>query len=403
MPLSDPSASPRAPGQRPLLICFSHLRWKFVYQRPQHLMTRAARSYELLFFEEPAFEKGARPWLALSAGGNGVTVATPILPDGLPPLMAAGAQRTLLDQLLAQESGRGLVVWHYTPMALAFNDHLRPDLRVFDCMDELSAFKGAPPQLMELERRLFEQADLVFTGGQSLFEAKRGRHPSVYAFPSSIDAAHFRRARAHAGPEPADQRAIPQPRLGFFGVIDERMDLDLLDRMAALRPDWHFVMLGPVVKIDPAALPRRANIHWLGGKRYDELPDYLATWQVGLMPFALNESTRFISPTKTPEFLAAGLPIVSTAIADVVRPYGTAGLVSIAASAEEMIARAKEWVEGGDRQRWLINVDQFLSGISWDRTWAAMHRLMMEAQVKNRTNSAATGLAAAPAEGMLRV
>ncbi|MDF2763396.1 MAG: glycosyltransferase [Rhodospirillales bacterium] len=386
-----------------LLICFSHLRWNFVYQRPQHLMTRAARTHGLLFFEEPVFETGIKPRLDLSAAKGGVTVATPVLPERLSPEMIAAAQRALLDRHLAGESGRNLIFWHYTPMALAFNDHLRPDLRIYDCMDELSAFKDAPPQLMQLERRLFEKVDLVFTGGQSLFEAKRHRHPSVHAFPSSIDAGHFRRARTHARPEPADQAGIPQPRLGFFGVIDERMDLELVARMAALRPDWQFVMLGPVVKIDPATLPQRPNVHWLGGKSYQELPDYLAGWRLGLMPFALNESTRFISPTKTPEFLAAGLPVVSTAITDVVRPYGASGLVSIAADAGEMVARAEEWMAGADRAGWLAAVDRFLSGVSWDKTWSAMHGLMMEARMNKETSTVASGLAGAPAGSGLRV
>ncbi|HEX6101698.1 MAG TPA: glycosyltransferase [Alphaproteobacteria bacterium] len=366
-------------------------------------MTRAARTHELLFFEEPVFEAEVKPRLDLSAAKGGVTVATPVLPERLSPEMIAAAQRALLDRHLAGESGRSLIFWHYTPMALAFNDHLRPDLRIYDCMDELSAFKGAPPQLMQLERRLFEKVDLVFTGGQSLFEAKRHRHPSVHAFPSSIDAGHFRRARSPAGRQPADQAGIAQPRLGFFGVIDERMDLDLVDRMAALRPDWQFVMLGPVVKIDTATLPQRPNIHWLGGKSYQELPDYLAGWRVGLMPFALNESTRFISPTKTPEFLAAGLPVVSTAITDVVRPYGSSGLVSIAADAGEMVALAEEWMAGADHAVWLAAVDRFLSGISWDKTWSAMHGLMMEARMKKDTSTVASGLASAPARSVLRV
>jgi len=401
MPSARSPGSFTAGGTAPLLICFSHLRWNFVYQRPQHLMTRAARMHGVLFFEEPVFEAGIKPRLDLAATKGGVTVATPVLPERLPPEMIVSAQRALLDNHLARETGRSLIFWHYTPMALGFNAHLRPDLRIYDCMDELSAFKGAPPELIDFEARLFETADLVFTGGQSLYEAKRHRHPSVHAFPSSIDAGHFRRARTHAAVEPADQGAIPQPRLGFFGVIDERMDLALVDRLAALRPDWQFVMLGPIVKIDAATLPRRPNIHWLGGKSYDELPDYLAGWRIGLMPFALNESTRFISPTKTPEFLAAGLPVVSTAIADVVRPYGASGLVSISTDAEDMARQAAKWMEVADRACWLAEVDRFLAGMSWDKTWSAMHGLM-EARMKVEA-SISTTLAGAPAGSALRV
>ena len=183
---------------------------------------------------------------------------------------------------------------------------------------------------------MLARADLVFTGGQSLYEAKRGQHPRVFAFPSSVDAAHFARAR-RATDDPADQAAIPHPRLGFFGVIDERMDLDLLAAIADARPDWHLVIIGPVVKVDPASYRERANIHYLGKKDYQELPGYLAGWDVALLPFAINESTRFISPTKTPEYLAAGKPVVSTPIRDVVRPYGMRGLVHIAATADDFV------------------------------------------------------------------
>jgi glycosyltransferase involved in cell wall biosynthesis len=278
----------------------------------------------------------------------------------------------MLDGLLAPEAGRRLIAWFYTPMALEFAGHLAPDVTVYDCMDELSAFRGAPPGLLRLEQALLDRADLVFTGGRSLYEAKRDRHPRVFCFPSSIDAAHFGQARARR-PDPADQAGIPRPRIGFFGVVDERMDLDLVRALAERRPDWRFVMIGPVAKIDPEALPRLPNLHWLGGKSYADLPAYLSGWDAGFMPFALNESTRFISPTKTPEFLAAGLPVVSTPILDVVRDYGEAGLVEIAegpAAFADALARALS----RPRTEWLKAVDRRLAEISWDRTWEEMRR-----------------------------
>src|SRR3954451_10740727 len=261
-------------------------------------------------------------------------------------------------------------------MALAFSSHLDYDLTIYDNMDELSAFRGASPELLALEKELFARADLVFTGGMSLYEAKRGRHRNVHAFPSSIDFEHFSKARAGLS-DPKDQAAIGRPRLGFFGVVDERMDVDLVGRVADLRPDWNFVMIGPVVKIDPATLPRRGNLHWLGGKKYQELPQYLSGWDVGFMPFALNEATRFISPTKTPEFLAAGVPVVSTPITDVVRPYGEKGLVEIAKTPLEAVRKAEALLER-PRQPWLSRVDRHLAAGSWDKTWAAMHKLMLE-------------------------
>jgi glycosyltransferase involved in cell wall biosynthesis len=261
---------------------------------------------------------------------------------------------------------------------LAFTSHLECDLCVYDNMDELSAFRGASAELLALEQKLFAKADLVFTGGMSLYEAKRSRHHSVHPFPSSIEFDHFAKARRMSAPEPQDQARIPHPRLGFFGVIDERMDVDLVRDAASLKPDWHFVMIGPVVKIDVSSLPQRPNIHWLGGKSYADLPRYLAGWDAGLMPFARNEATRFISPTKTPEFLAAGVPVVSTAITDVVRPYGEKGLVEIAQTPQDVVAKAEALLARA-KEPWLQKVDRHLAAGSWDKTWAAMHRLMVSA------------------------
>ncbi|MGK7869285.1 glycosyltransferase [Falsiroseomonas sp. E2-1-a20] len=356
---------------RPVLLCLSHLRWDFVFQRPQHLMTRAARDHEVIFFEEPLERDVEVPRLELSAETGGVTRAIPILPRGTD---AVAAQRALLDDLLEERAGRRLVAWFYTPMALAFADDLRPDVTVYDCMDELSAFRGAPPAMLDMERRLLERADLVFTGGRSLYEAKRDRHPRVSCFPSSIDTAHFARARGGMA-EPESMAGIARPRMGFFGVIDERMDLGLVAGLAALRPDLQLVMLGPVVKIDPASLPQAPNLHWLGGRRYDELPAYLAHWDLGFMPFALNESTRFISPTKTPEFLAAGLPVVSTPVVDVVRDYGEAGLVEVVSSAAEMAEQADRLLRAAS-PAWLARVDAQLATNSWDLTWTRMAALI---------------------------
>lgn len=359
------------------LLCLSHLRWDFVYQRPQHLLSRCARDRRVFFVEEPILDDGP-PRLEVTPRDGGVWVAVPRLPHGTPAEQAEQAQRALLDELLGSHAIRSYVLWVYSPMALGFADHLRPAATVYDCMDELANFLGAPPALRERERELFRRADLVFTGGHSLYEAKREQHHAVHAFPSSIDAAHFGQARAPQG-DPPDQAGIPRPRLGFFGVIDERLDIELLDGAAALRPDWQFVMIGPVVKIDPARLPRRPNIHWLGQKSYKELPAYIAGWDLAIMPFARNDATRFISPTKTPEYLAAGRPVVSTSIRDVVRPYGDNGLVAIADTPEEFVVAAEGELARADRDRWQRRVDAFLAGDSWDSTWDRMHDLIAAA------------------------
>jgi UDP-galactopyranose mutase len=360
-------------GRQPDLVCLSHLRWDFVYQRPQHLLSRFARSRRVFFVEEPVYGEW-QAHLDITTRGDGLHVVVPRLPQGLKVEAAEEMQRRLVDQLFEDREINHHVLWYYTPMALAWTRHLKPLATVYDCMDELSAFRGAPPALREREAELFRRADLVFTGGQSLYEVKRGQHPAVYAFPSSIDAPHFALARS-VSRDPEDQAGIPHPRLGFFGVIDERMDIELLDAVAAARPDWHLVLVGPVVKIEAAELPRRPNIHYLGGKSYEELPHYLAGWDVALLPFARNEATRFISPTKTPEYLAAGKPVVSTSIRDVVRPYGEMGFVRVADTPSEFV-EAVELSLGEDSASRLRAVDAFLSQTSWDRTWGRMSELI---------------------------
>ena len=362
----------------PPLICLSHLRWGFVFQRPQHLMTRFAAERAVYFFEEPVHHDGA-PHLHIDrSDASGVVVATPHLPHGFDPDLVEPTVRELLDRMIADEGIGEFVLWYYTPMALGFSDHLTPLATVFDCMDELSMFKGAPPMLLDREKELFRRADLVFTGGESLYESKRTQHPHVSCFASSIDREHFAKARTITS-EPEDQRSIGHPRLGFFGVIDERMDIELIAEVARLRPEWHLVMIGPVVKIDPAALPQAPNIHFIGGKSYAELPEYLAGWDITILPFAMNDSTRFISPTKTPEYLAGGKPVISTPIRDVVRPYGEKGLVSIAATAEEFVAAGDEILaNGGDRSAWLAEVDTFLARSSWNNVWSAMRSQIEE-------------------------
>ena len=357
------------------LVCLSHLRWDFVYQRPQHLLTRCAKERRVIFFEEPFYGEGLR--LDVRRSEEGVLVAVPHLPESVRGKSEdeQALLQALLSRLFAEQQVREHVLWYYTPMPIAWTRHLHPLGVIYDCMDELSAFKFAPPELVAREAELFRRADLVFTGGQSLYEAKRGKHPHVYAFPSGIDREHFGRAR-NAETEPADQASIPHPRLGFFGVVDERFDLELLDALSRERPDWHFVIIGPVVKIDPAVLPRGANVHYLGGKSYKELPDYLAGWDVATLLFARNEHTRYISPTKTPEYLAAGKPVVSTSIKDVVRPYGELGLVRIADDVEEFVRAGEESMRQGADADWLARVDALLAQNTWDRTWARMSELI---------------------------
>jgi glycosyltransferase involved in cell wall biosynthesis len=367
------------------VICFSHLRWDFVYQRPQHLMSRFAHDRRVFLFEEPVFGEGD-PRLEIASRGGNVSVAVPKLPYGFDAERIPGQLRVFLDELIETHDVRQFLSWYYTPMMFEWSRHLQPIAIIYDCMDQLSAFKNAPPELAIRESELLRAADLVFTGGLSLYEAKQGSHPALYAFPSSIDVAHFTRAIS-ATADPPDLAGIARPRIGFVGVIDERMDIGLLDQIAEKMPEGQFVMIGPVVKIETSELPRRENIHYLGPKTYEELPDHIGRWDVAMMPFAMNESTRYISPTKTPEYLAAGRPVVSTPIRDVVRPYGEKGLVRIAATADEFVDSLRAALnEDADERK--NKVDAFLSTMSWDSTFAEMSRLI-HAAVEARSGNAA--------------
>jgi UDP-galactopyranose mutase len=378
--VSDTGHSEPAP-QPATLLCFSHLRWNFVFQRPQHLMSRFAKDMAVIYWEEP-IEIGRREtaYLKVREAENypHVRVVVPHLPEGLPEESREATLRRLLDAHLSAIRGP-IVAWYYTPMMLPFSKHITPDVTVYDAMDELSKFKFAPEHLLDLEQELIDRADVVFTGGSSLYEAKKDRHDNVHCFPSSVDRTHFIKARSRQF-EPADQEDLPRPRLGFYGVIDERFDTELLDKVAQMRPDWSFVMLGPVVKISEDDLPRRPNIHYLGGKTYEQLPAYLSGWDVALMPFAMNESTEFISPTKTPEYLAGGKPVVSTPIRDVVRHYGHLEGVGIASSPDEFVAACERALKlAQDRESgWLAEADLMLSATSWDTTQARMAGLIGE-------------------------
>jgi glycosyltransferase involved in cell wall biosynthesis len=361
------------------VVCFSHLRWDFVYQRPQHLMSRAAKTHRVFFVEEPIVDDQVH--LEIQQREENLWVVIPHLSHAMDAERRRAHQRECISNLLSTMRVEHYVAWYYTPMALSIGDHLSPLATVYDCMDELSAFKFAPAELKTLEQQLLQRSDVVFTGGYSLYEAKKDQHSNIHPFPSSIDFDHFSKARRGL-PEPGDQAGIPHPRIGFCGVIDERMDIQLIGEIAARRKDWHFVMIGPVVKIDVNSLPRLDNIYYLGMKRYEELPDYFSGWDIAIMPFAINESTRYISPTKTPEYLAAGRPVISTPIHDVVRNYGS--VVNIASSSADFVSAADKILDRGDIC--LKKIDELLSENSWDQTWNKMEKIINKSTTHLITN-----------------
>lgn len=383
-----PNAGACSAATLPTMIVFCHLRWDFVYQRPQQLLSRLAEHYRILVVEEPVFHDGAAFLKSYSPLPN-LTVLQPHT-----PVHARGFhddQIPLLQPLLAKlvSAADAPVVWFYTPMALPLLNTVHPSAVVYDCMDELSAFRNAPKQLLQRESALLNIADVVFTGGPSLYEVKRERHANAHCFPSSVDLKHFSQALERSKAHPS-QLQLRIPRFGYYGVIDERFDIGLLRAVADARPEWELVIVGPVVKIDEAALPRNANIHYMGQASYDELPQYLAAWHVCLMPFALNDSTKFISPTKVLEYMAAELPIVSTDIADVSKPYGD--IVSIAHDAGQFIRACEAALHFTPEQRFKLaqQMRAVVQSTSWDRT-ANLMRGLINAGQKGRAEQVVAG------------
>lgn len=371
------------------LICISHLRWDFVWQRPQHILSRLAKHYRIFFVEEPMTDTNAgEPRLSVSTGRgeDPVTVIRLMQPAeenrwiGHADTETQRTYEELLTQFLKQQDSTDRILWLYTPMAAPFVAALRPNMLVYDVMDELSAFKGAPAALREQDRTMLRTADVVFTGGVSMYRARLPYANNIHLFPSGVEIDHFARAAERTMPQPADLGELSPPIIGYFGVIDERMDMAALAALAGAHPEWNIVMLGPVVKIDPGDLPQAPNLHFLGMKDYQELPSYLAYFDVAMVPFAMNEATRYLSPTKTLEYLAAGKPVVAAPIADIVELYGD--YVRIAETPEEYVALTEAALaeisteSPAERRARVARVDKLLQLHTWDYIAGEMQKLL---------------------------
>lgn len=356
------------------LICFSRGRWDFVYQRAQQLMVRAVRGRRVFFVEEPVFDRGPAH-LTLRRSVEGVLIAVPTLPRDTPPGEVDGLLRELVDHLIEHFEITRYVLWFSTPAALPFTHHLAPCGVVYDCLDDQPGFRAGRPTQLEL--RLLGAADVVFTEGRSLCDAKREHHANVHAFASPIDVDHFLQGRG-IQPEPADTRALLGAKVGFAGAVDERLDLALVAAVADLRPHLSFVMVGPIARAVAADLPRRPNLHWLGARTYAELPRYLASWQAAMLPLRRDDDTALRSPTATLEYLTAGRAVVSTSIADIVHPYRDLGLVRIADDAAGFAAALDAAIAEDGLGR-IRHVDRWLATQSWDRTWDDMDELIDQA------------------------
>lgn len=367
------------------IVVFSHLRWNSVTQRPQHLLKRLSAHHPILFVEEPIdHDVKDVGTAAMSQVEENITLLQPRISwDTMTQDLAPILEEKFLELGIVDP-----ILWFYSPMFIDIADSLSYSKIVYDCMDELSAFLGAPQSLLAKEEKLLQLSDVVFTGGKSLFESKQRRHPNVHCFPSSVDEKHFQKVFKSSTAIPSDISTIKPPVVGFYGVIDERLDLSLIDQISLKRPEVSFVIIGPVVKIDPHSLPVRKNIHYLGKKEYAELPSYLKAFDIAMMPFALNDATRFISPTKTLEFMAAKKPIISTAIYDVVRDYSD--VVTVVSSAEAFSQAITSYLEETESQctKREKRQEAIIAKTSWDRTANAMQKLISVESVATQPYSA---------------
>lgn len=345
------------------MIVFSHLRWDFVYQRPQHLISRISNSYKTLFIEEPI------PPGEYETIGFDLEVISKNLTVLKPRVETIEDIHLILNRLHIYHAK---LIWFYSPSFLPLLNSISADGIIYDCMDELSLFKGAPENLRKQDQKLLNMADLVLTGGISLFESKSKFSDSIYCFPSSVDYRHFASAQ-NSIPIPPDMKIIKKPVIGYIGVIDERIDMELLRESAKILPEYDFVMIGPLAKITENDLAKAENIHYLGMKSYDDLPNYLKAFDIAMMPFALNDSTRFISPTKTLEYMAAGKPIISTAIKDVTRQYSNC--IPIVDSAETF-KKAVTHLEKSSQTARNEKYREILDKTSWDNTASEMIKLI---------------------------
>ena len=369
------ASSPSVEDESLPIVVHSHLRWDFVWQRPQQILGRLARQHRIAFVEEPMFHEEATRLDITEPAANVVRIV-PMLRHGqfegtdaqcaeiLPHLQRAFREHPLLAGRFER-----VVHWFYSPsVAPAFLGKFDTAVVVYDCMDELSMFRYAPADLVDREATLLAAADVVFTGGYRLFTRKSALHGNVHFYGCGVDADHYARAQRADTSVPADVADLPHPMLGYFGVIDERLDYELIDQLAAAFENGSVVMIGPVAKVDPATLPRRANLHWLGQRAYDDLPAYVKAFDACLMPFALNEATENINPTKTLEYMAAGKPVVSTAVADVVRNFTP--IVQVAGSPAEFIDLAVQAC---------VAPDAALIAAGIERARAATWEMMVEA------------------------
>jgi glycosyltransferase involved in cell wall biosynthesis len=279
-----------------------------------------------------------------------------------------------LRRTLSKLSFARPILWTFLPTMNRLVGRLGERLLVYHCVDKYSEFSGVPRDaIVAMERDLVKRADLVFTSAARLLEECRPLNPHTHFITHGVDTAHFGRALDPQTPVPDDLAGIRKPVAGFFGLIADWVDLPLIRSLARERPDWSFVLIGKAAT-DLAPLQGLSNVHWLGQKPYTELPGYCRGFDVALIPFVQNELTLRVNPLKLREYLAAGLPVVSTPLPEISR-YD--GLVRLATRREEFIggieaALAERSPELAGRRF------EAMRGESWEARVADMARLIDE-------------------------
>ncbi len=363
------------------LLCLSHLRWDHVWQRPQQLMSRFVQECRVIYVDPPDILEVEQLHLQPQAVDASVEVIRPIFPVqqlDTPGNSYKELWLRLLPEVLAM-AGPSTILWVLSPLAdyLVADARSHVELAIYDCMDDLASFKDGTTEMRDRETNLLSLVNLVFTGGHSMYETRKHRHSHVFCFPSGVDVEHYRQVHDPAVSIPAAVAAIPQPRLGYFGVLDERIDWQLIAELAARQPEWQWVLVGPTAKVDEAELPKASNIHYLGQQQYRNLPAFLKSFDVATMPFALNEATRFISPTKTLEYLAGGKPVISSSVPDVVAFY--TGIVEIADGPDAWHAAIQQILSAPEAQLdRLERAKPVLERSTWDSIATHMWSLMSE-------------------------
>ncbi|MBI2513558.1 MAG: glycosyltransferase [Opitutae bacterium] len=392
-------ASDLPPAETAPIVAFCHLPWDGVWQRPQQLLSRLAARHPVLFVECYCADVEQATLRSHGAPGHpNVTVLQMLLPQAR---WADGdfidaERRRLLQTFRRGDLGKfnDPVLWFNDPMAvIAFAGHCGERAIVYDCMDELAQFAGAPPQLRDRERELLLKADVVFCGGRKMRDKRKPYNAHCYFYGTGVDSEHFGQARSESLAVDPAVAALPGKVLGYFGVIDERIDYELLARLADALSRCSIALVGPTAKVDAAALPQRKNLHWLGRRDYADLPAITKGFSVCLMPFARNAATEFINPTKALEYMATGRPIVATAIDEVRTNFGN--VCRIARSVGEFIAFCSDELERPSRLRVRRGL-QLAAQNTWEAITAEMDALLVAACAR-RAGVKTLSPAAAPA------